>query len=82
MRRKDTKAAKVGRPAAGLRDGEMVKDYPQLCVRVPPDVRKKLIALSKMQRQPQWRVMIQALDCYVRAQPLDARLRLEELVRR
>ena len=49
-----------GRPPAGPR-GERVKDYPQLCVRVPDDTMQKLAALCAATRQPQWRVVAEAI---------------------
>src|SRR5690242_1652329 len=47
---------RVGRPPAGARAGERVKDYPQLSVRVPPEVKRKLVALSIIDKTPQSRV--------------------------
>ena len=37
---------RIGRPPAGARVGEKVKDYPQLSIRLPGDVKAKLQALS------------------------------------
>jgi hypothetical protein len=37
---------RIGRPPAGARAGERVKDYPQLSVRVPGDVKARLQAIS------------------------------------
>lgn len=39
---------RIGRRPAGARDGEKVKDYPQLGVRLPDDVKATLQALSVM----------------------------------
>jgi predicted transcriptional regulator len=44
----------------------MVKDYPQMSVRLPPEVKAKLEALSLVRAQPQWRVISAAIVCYVR----------------
>jgi predicted DNA-binding protein len=74
--------AKVGRPPAGLRSGEKVKDYPQLSLRIPPDVRATLAALSKMRGQPQWRIIIDILECYLREQSDQERRSLREFMRR
>lgn len=68
MRQKPTRRRRVGRPAAGVREGEMVKNYPQLSVRIPPDARLKLIALSKVCCIPQWRLVLNAVKFYVRDQ--------------
>jgi hypothetical protein len=56
----------IGRPPAGARAGERVKDYPQLSVRVPGDVKAALQALSVVMRRPQWRLITDAIDCYLR----------------
>jgi predicted DNA-binding protein len=65
-----SKAAKerrrVGRPPAGAREGERVKDYPQLSIRLPTDVKAKLQALSLIASRPQWRIITDAIDCYFR----------------
>lgn len=60
---------RVGRPPAGARDGEKVKDYPQLALRIPSDVKARLQALSVVTGQPQWRLLIQAIECYVKERP-------------
>ena len=61
-------AGKVGRPPAGVA-GERVKDYPQVSFRLPTDVRDKLWALGMLRKQPQWRVIVESLDCYLRDLP-------------
>lgn len=33
------------------------------------DVRDRLWALSTVRKQPQWRVIVESLDCYVRDLP-------------
>jgi len=58
-------ATRVGRPPAGER-GERVKDYPQVSVRLPQSARNKLVALSKVRRQPQWRLIVESVECYLR----------------
>jgi hypothetical protein len=60
-----------GRPPAGL-SGEKVKDYPQVTVRLPDDVRLKVAALCAATRLPQWRVIADAIAS------LEARLTAEE----
>lgn len=68
---KDTATVRrrIGRPPAGARAGERVKDYPQLSVRVPVDVKAKLRALSVVASRPQWRIITEAIDCYLRERP-------------
>ena len=66
---------RIGRPPAGARAGERVKDYPQLSVRVPGDVKAKLQAISLVSARPQWRIITEAIDCYLRDRP-DAERRM------
>ena len=56
---------KIGRPPAGAREGEKVKDYPQLSIRLPGEVKAKLHALSLVASRPQWRIITDAIDCYL-----------------
>ena len=55
-----------GRPPAGVRKGERVKDYPQTSLRLPPEIKAKLYALSRVAGTPQWRVVSAALECFFR----------------
>ena len=57
---------RIGRPPAGARAGEKVKDYPQLSIRLPGDVKAKLHALSLIDSRPQWRIVTDAIECYLR----------------
>src|SRR2546425_9712446 len=57
---------RIGRPPAGARAGEKVKDYPQLSIRLPGDVKAKLQALSLIASRPQWRIITEAIECYLR----------------
>jgi hypothetical protein len=82
MRRKRTRTLKFGRPPAGVRDGEKVKDYPQVTMRVPPDTRTKLAALSELQQQPQWRIVLDALETYSRQLAPGDRRRLRAIIER
>ena len=73
---------RIGRPPAGAREGEKVKDYPQLSIRVPGEVRARLQALSTIKSRPQWRIITDALDCYLDARPDEERRRVNEIVKR
>jgi predicted DNA-binding protein len=73
---------RIGRPPAGAREGERVKDYPQLSIRVPAGVKATLQALSVVRSRPQWRLIVEAIDCYLRDRPEDERRVVEELSRR
>jgi hypothetical protein len=55
-----------GRPPAGVRQGERVKDYPQTSLRLPPEIKAKLYALGRVSHTPQWRVVSAALECFFR----------------
>lgn len=53
-----------GRPPAGVRRGEMVREYPQVSLRLPPEIKAKLQALAAVSSIPQWRVVSAALECF------------------
>jgi predicted DNA-binding protein len=55
---------RAGRPPAGAKAGERVKDYPQLSVRVPLEMKARLNALSAVTGLAQWRVIVEAIDCF------------------
>src|SRR5438093_8727926 len=86
MTPKATKISKerrrIGRPPAGARAGEKVKDYPQLSIRLPADVKAKLQALSLISSRPQWRLIAEAIECYLRQRPEDEQRIVAELVGR
>jgi predicted DNA-binding protein len=56
---------RAGRPPAGARSGEKVKDYPQLSIRVPHEMKARLNALSVVTGLSQWRLIVEAIDCFV-----------------
>jgi predicted DNA-binding protein len=81
MPRKTAKSRpRIGRPPAGAREGERVKDYPQLSIRVPADVKATLHALSVVRSRPQWRLIVEAIDCYLRERSDDERRSVKELL--
>jgi predicted transcriptional regulator len=86
MTPKATKSSKerrrIGRPPAGAREGEKVKDYPQLSIRLPADVKAKLQALSLIAARPQWRIITDAIECYLRERPEPERRMFDELAGR
>ena len=59
-----THRRRVGRPPAGAREGEKVKDYPQLSIRVPNEFKARLNALSVVTGLAQWRVIVEAINCF------------------
>ena len=80
MRKKHKRSA--GRPPAGARDGEKVKDYPQLSIRVPVEMKARLNALSIVTGQSQWRLIVQAINCVFSDLPPDDQNRVEGLSER
>jgi predicted transcriptional regulator len=72
----------VGRPTAGARAGEKVKDYPQLSVRVPPDIKIRVSVLSEVRRTSQWHIITDAIECYFRDLPAAEQAAVDEIVRR
>jgi predicted transcriptional regulator len=59
-----------------------VKDYPQLSIRLPAEIKAKLHALSLIESRPQWRVITDAIDRYARARPEAERRLVSELMGR
>ena len=73
---------RIGRPPAGARAGEKVKDYPQLSIRLPADVKAKLQALSVISGRPQWRLITESIECFLRERPEAEQRMVAELVGR
>jgi len=73
---------RLGRPPAGARAGEKVKDYPQLSIRLPGDIKAKLQALSLVRSRPQWRIITEAIECYLRERSEPEQKMVDELVGR
>ena len=76
-----TAPRRVGRPPAGARAGEKVKDYPQLSVRVPPEMKSRLEALSVVRSMPQWRVISEAIGCFFKDMSAAERRQVDALIR-
>jgi hypothetical protein len=60
--------ARLGRPPLG-ENGEKVSDYPQVLIRLPPQTKALLDALSGVTGTPIWRLVDQAVAAYVRHLP-------------
>jgi hypothetical protein len=73
---------RVGRPPAGAREGEKVKDYPQLGIRIPVEWKVRLNAVSAVTGLAQWRIVIEAIDCFVGGLPEHDRNLVDGLSRR
>jgi hypothetical protein len=70
---------RVGRPPAGDK-AERVKDYPQVSVRLPKVATDKLVALIKGRKQPQWRLVVESVECYLRDLPRHERSMITKLM--
>jgi predicted DNA-binding protein len=57
----------------------MVKNYPQVSLRLPPETRSKLTALSAVFGIPQWRIIVDAVNMYVRDQSSEARQLIQQM---
>jgi len=73
---------RAGRPPAGAKAGEKVRDYPQLSVRVPHEFKARLTALSAVTGLAQWRVIVEALNCFVHDLPPTDRVLVDGLSER
>jgi predicted DNA-binding protein len=78
----NTPRRRVGRPTAGARAGEKVKDYPQLSVRVPPDIKARVAVLSRVRGTSQWHIITDAIECYFRDLSAAEQAAVEELARK
>ncbi len=63
MRKKQVTRRKAGRPPGGV-NGQRVRDYPQVSIRVPPKLYDQLAALTKYTGLSRLEIFIRALDCY------------------
>jgi hypothetical protein len=70
---------RAGRPPAGARPGEKVKDYPQVSLRIPPVLKSQLYAISVLRAKPQWRVLIDALESLMRELTVAEKRRLRRI---
>jgi hypothetical protein len=63
MRRKQQIVRKAGRPPGGV-DGQRVRDYPQVSIRVPPKLYAQLATLTRTTGLSRLEIFIRALECY------------------
>jgi predicted DNA-binding protein len=71
--RTNNQRRRAGRPPAGAKVGEKVKDYPQLSIRVPQEMKARLNAVSAVTGLAQWRIVVEAIDCFVHDLSLEDR---------
>jgi hypothetical protein len=82
MQKPNSSARRIGRPPAGARAGERVKDYPQLSIRLPAEVKATLHALAVVSARPQWRLVTDAIDCYLKTRPEPEQRMVRDLIGR
>lgn len=63
MRKKQGTVRKAGRPPGGI-DGQRVRDYPQVSIRVPPKLYSQLATLTRTTGLSRLEIFIRAIDCY------------------
>ena len=63
MRRRQQIVRKAGRPPGGV-DGQRVRDYPQVSIRVPPKLYTQLATLTRTTGLSRLEIFIRALECY------------------
>jgi predicted DNA-binding protein len=65
-----------------LRLGDRVREYPQLSVRIPPETKVKLGALSVQQSKPQWRIVVESFEYFVGSLSTSDQRMLMEVIKR
>lgn len=68
-----------GRPAGGLKRGEMVSDYPSYSLRMPLTTRARLQATALVLDVPIWRLIHDLIEAHIAALPLAQRRRIATL---
>jgi hypothetical protein len=56
-------ARKAGRPPGGV-DGQRVRDYPQVSIRVPPKLHAQLETLTQQTGMSRLQIFMAAIDCF------------------
>ncbi len=62
-KKKQERRRKAGRPPGGV-NGQRVRDYPQVSIRVPPKVYQQLAALTRTTGLSRLEIFVRALECY------------------
>ena len=63
MTRRREVVRKAGRPPGGI-DGQRVRDYPQVSIRVPPKFYAQLATLTRTTGLSRLEIFVRAIDCY------------------
>ncbi len=56
---------KAGRPPGGV-NGQRVRDYPQVSIRVPPKLYEQLASMSRSTGMSRLEIFVRAIDCFER----------------
>jgi hypothetical protein len=54
---------KAGRPPGGI-NGQRVRDYPQVSIRVPPKLHAQLATLTRQTGMSRLEIFMEAIDCF------------------
>jgi hypothetical protein len=54
---------KAGRPPGGV-NGQRVRDYPQVSIRVPPKLHAQLATLTRQTGMSRLEIFMEAIDCF------------------
>jgi hypothetical protein len=73
---------KPGRPPAGRRAGERVRDYDRLTLRLPQATRALLDAWSRHVKAPVWRIIDDTVLAAYKALPASEQRKLREEMRK
>ena len=65
-----------------MKDAHVTKGMELLSIRLPDDPKAKLQALSLLGARPQWRIVTDAIECYLRDRPEAERRMVAELAGR
>jgi hypothetical protein len=58
------RARKAGRPPGGV-NGQRVRDYPQVSIRVPPKLYAQLATLTRQSGLSRLEIFMRAIDCFM-----------------
>jgi hypothetical protein len=60
----------MGRPATGVRPGELASEYRRFTMRLPDETAARLSAIGRTVNQPAWRVIVDAVAAYLGEAPI------------
>ena len=66
----------AGRPPGGV-NGQRVRDYPQVSIRVPPKLHAQLATLTRQTGMSRLEIFIEAIDCFEHSLRRSRRTRLD-----